>query len=139
MKVVIEPIVRVERVVAQVVEQGSVKRIVPRPGGENHLRAATAEFRRKIRCLDTELLEGVNRYEIIGSAGGAKSRKGARRILAPDGRRIRSEIGACTINREIVGVGAIAVNAELSLLALVLRGGQDHAGRELQQRMKAAA
>ena len=49
-----------------------------------------------------------------------------------------AEIGADPIDGEIVGIGALAIDAELSLVVESC-GGQDHTGREHYQRLETLA
>jgi hypothetical protein len=135
-----EPVVRIQRFVAEVLERGTVKRVRARARVERDLAARlTPELRAICRGLDAELLECIHRQQPVVAAGdGLRGRRSgdvlADAVVDGDG----GDVGADAIDHEVVGVVALTVHADLSLL---LPGGarQHDAWHQREQRLKAPA
>jgi hypothetical protein len=97
---------------------------------------SAAELRSERRRLDSEFLQGLHRHQAVRAAGSAERGERAARGL-PQRRVPRdAEVGAHPVHGEVVGVRALSVHAELSLV-VEDRGGQDHPRRQRDQRLEA--
>ncbi len=72
----IEPIVGIEKVVAEVLERSAVKRVRAGLGDDRDLCAWSAPiFRREARSLNPKLLQRIQRHQVASPAEGAGCRK----------------------------------------------------------------
>ena len=90
-------------------------------GNHRHLGAGGAPvFRRKGRSLNAELLQRIQRHQVAHPSKGIRCWKLAGPALAQIGAS-RSQVGADSIHREVIGVRPLAVHTELALLVKVVR------------------
>src|SRR5262249_2084769 len=112
-----KPVVRIQRGVAKVVEYGAMIRVGSRAGDEGNLSPRRASvFRRKAGRRDTELLQGIDRDEAVEAAKGGCVRQDADATLAERGAKAAAGICAHAIDHEVVCIGPLSVDGELSLL-----------------------
>ena len=130
---------RIERVVAEVLEHRAMELVGAGTRHDGDLPAGRpAEFRRVGRGLDPEFLHRVDRHQAVGPALGAQARCRSGAGGPEARRRLNADVRAHAIDREVVRVGALAVDAELARTARARRRQHD-AGRHRDQRLKAAA
>src|SRR5262249_40805256 len=134
-----KPIPGVEDVVPEVFEHGAMKGVASGASHDCDLRAGSApELRRKRRGLDAELLQGVDRDQAIGATSGAERGQSSARRLHHGEKAGDAKVGADSIHGEVVGVGSLSVDAELSLVVKA-SGGYDCARRKRDQRLETPA
>ncbi len=82
-----------------------------------HLRAGCAsEFRCKARRQNLELFQSVDRHEVIRPTSGGEAGCCACRSRGNIRRRADTDVGAHSIDHEVIGVRTLTVDAELSLV-----------------------
>jgi hypothetical protein len=104
----------------------------------NQSAGGCAELRSKRRGLDAKLLRGIHRHKAVCATQSAKTRQRSARALRQWSVAGNAEVGADAIDGEIVGVGALAIHAELALV-VERGGGHDHTGREQDQGLETPA
>src|SRR5258708_32658462 len=116
-----------------------MKLIRARAGYHGNLRPGSpAEFRRVGGSLDAKFLQRILRNQVVGPARHAESRGSAGGALQEPASRRNADIGADTVNREIVRAGALPIDTELAWI-LAGRRSQTRAGREIGERWRRAA
>src|SRR5258708_12562099 len=115
-----------------------MKLIRARAGYHGNLRPGSpAEFRRVGGSLDAKFLQRILRNQVVGPAGHAESRGSAGGALQESASRRNADIGADTVNREIVRAGALPMDAELAGIRAGRRS-ENRAGSEIDERLKAS-
>src|SRR6202021_690502 len=107
-------------------------------GDDRDLSRTAPVFRRKGRGLDAELLHGIDGKQSVGSSadgrGGGCTAQGLRREKTDS----RCEVRAYAVYGEVVRIGALAVDAELTR-ACIVQGHEDDTGGKADERLEAAA
>jgi hypothetical protein len=108
-------------------------------GDNRNLRAwHPPKLRCEGRCVDPKLLHRVHRDQALRTAEGRQARQGSSRALekaVSSGRRI---VRAYPIYCEVVGIGALSINAELALRYITRRHGH-RLRSEQDERLKTPA
>ena len=112
-----EPVVGVQHVVPEIIEQRAMKVIRSGARHDRDLPAGGAsELGSKRRGLNAKLLHGIHRHQAVGSTRSAE--RGQRSAGGLHQWRVAgdAEIGADPVHGEIVGIRALPIHAELSLV-----------------------
>ena len=134
-----EPVVGVERPAPQRVKGRAAPLVGPGARRDGDLSARRAPRLRVVgQRLKSELLDGIDRDEVIHAAEGGERRETSAGGLARRGAGADAEVGRDAVHREVVRVGALAVHGELALL-VEARPRDDRAGRETDERLKISA
>ena len=139
--VVVVPGVSVEDIVAQILECGSMELVGSAAGNDGELRARrTAVLGVERVRLDLVLLHVVDRHKIVVAAvvAGGLLGPGAGRAQIDIAALGNAHVGANAVDREVVRVGALAVDTELACVRVEGLGG-DVARSERDERLEAAA
>ncbi len=90
--------------------------------------------------MDSEFLHRIHGYEVVGPSQNAEARQcaGSISIQRSGAALVGADVGADSVDREVIRVGALAVGTELPFVAN-LRGSDHHPGGEIDQRLETPA
>ncbi len=130
-----KPVVGVERVVAEVVEQAAAKPIGSRTCDDLHLRARhPTEIGGICRRLNREFLDRVQRSQVVGASEHIEGRNRTAPGFTEIAEVREADVGAHPVHREIVCIVSLAVGAELPVA-----GGGCDARNESDKRLERPA
>src|SRR5262249_614061 len=111
-------------------EHGAVKLIGTGPRDDRDLCARTAPELGGVRGgLYSEFLQRIHRDQAVRAALRAEARSGARAGRTKTGRRLDGHVRAHAVDGEVVRVGALTVDAELTGSGRACRG-ENNTGRD---------
>ena len=109
-----KPIVGIESIISEVIEEIAVKLVCPRASFNNDLSSGTpAILRGERRSLHTKLLKRVDRDQTARSTEGIEGLGSSSTSLTKSRIHVYSEIRANSVHTEIVRVCALTVDTEL--------------------------
>src|ERR1051326_4299571 len=110
-----EPVIRIQHIVSQVIESVSVEGVGARASHNRDLAARSSTIlRSETGRLNFELLNSVDRCEIAEAAASARLYPRTGRASEHTAAPAHADIGAHTVNGEVVRVGPLAIHAELN-------------------------